>query len=59
MKFNVENVKCLDYKMYNQSLKTMSHWKAGGITNEKKKLVNKNETWNWFLPIFKNLIIEI
>ena len=25
MKFNVENVKCVDYKMYNQSLKTMSH----------------------------------
>ena len=46
MKFNVENVKCIDYKMYNQSLKTMSHWKAGGITNEKKKLANESETWN-------------
>ena len=43
MKFNVENMKSVDYKMYNQSLQTMLHWKAGGITNEKKKLANKNE----------------
>ena len=29
--------------MYNRTLKTMSHLKARKITNEKKKLANKNE----------------
>ena len=44
--------------MYNQSLKTMSHWKASIITNEKKKLANKNEIWSQFVPIFQSLIFK-
>ena len=44
--------------MCNQSLKTMSHWEARRITNEKKKLANKNEIWSQFVPIFQNLIFK-
>ena len=28
------------------------------INNNKKKLANKNEIWNYFLPIFQNLILK-